>query len=503
MKLARRTLSLLLALLMVLALAACGGGETPSGGNSGNAGGNNPSGGGSANPSGDFELPERPVDDMEGKTYIIIQHDAVTEPFGYAENSLLAQRAKERINEVQELYGCTLELSQVAYDDKFATQIQALQFSDNSGDLIFSYNQAQLRKTLGTGEGTSLMQDLMQLDHIINFWDMEKWGNITARETMMAGGTFYGVAPALWINYTPLPYYQLVYNKDLLVLFDAADPQELWEQKAWDRDAMLEQIVKCYDDSGAETIWGMTATLTHMMRATFLTTGQPTVIIEKLNADGSAEWSQGLETADAKEALGWLQDSLLVYSKHFNNGNESGWGTWLSHEPLIAGQSAFALTRPSAIFDYIVTDMSNFGLALWAGANSNVVSGYYENSSAVAIPIFAQNVEHSAFLMHDLFEGLAGVESYDDVVAYYRDTYFATDLDVEFLLREDADSLQYSYWPNGGGDVWPAMATNFLSASSIPTLISKNVGLISECIETHMVPNQIVVESYRGAQYFD
>ena len=501
MKLAKRAFSLILVLLMILALVACGESGTPTDKDPGKTPGGNQTG--DKNPSKDFDLPERPVSEMEGKTYVVIQHDPETDPFGYSEDSLLAQRANERINEVQELYGCTIQLSQIPYDDKFATSIQALTFAENSGDLIFSHNQAQLRKTLGTGGSSSLMQDLLQLDHIINFWDMEKWGNITARETMMAGGTFYGVAPNLWINYTPLPYYQVVYNKDMLTEFGATDPQELWEQNAWDRDEMLEQIVKCYDDSSSDAIWGMTASMTHMMRATFLTTGQPTVIVDKINADGTAEWSHGLQTPDAKEALSWLQDALTNYAKHFNNERSGGWEIWHSHEPLIAGQSAFALTRPSAIFDYIVTDMDNFGLTVWAGADSNVVSGYYENSSAIAIPLFAQNVEHSAFLMYDLFEGLAGVEDFDDVVDYYRDTYFATDLDVEYLLRSDAKSLQYSYWPNGGGDVWTAMGAGFVGASSVQVLIDKNVGLIEECITTHMLPNQVVIEGYRAAQYFD
>ena len=60
------------------------------------------------------------------------------------------------------------------------------------------------------------MQDLLAVDDIINFWNAEKWGTIPAREAMMAGGTFYGVAPALWVDCTPLPYYQIVYNKTLV-----------------------------------------------------------------------------------------------------------------------------------------------------------------------------------------------------------------------------------------------------------------------------------------------
>lgn len=511
MKNVQRILSLALALLMVFALAACTGtsdpgpsGDKPDQGESSDK---QPSSSGSEDPVNPevegFVLPDRPVDDMKDKNYIIIQHQVIEQPFGYAQDSLLAQQANARVEEVQNLYGCTLEFAQIPYGDDFATQFQALTFAENGGDLVFSHNQAKLRLTLGKGGSESLLVELLPLDHIINFWDMDKWGGITARETMMAGGYFYGVAPNLWINYTPLPYYQVVYNKELLPQFEATDPQELWEQEKWDRDAMLDLIVQCYDDSGSDNIWGMTGTLTHMMRATFLTTGQPTVIIDKINADRTVEWSHGLDTPDAKEALGWLQDALVTHAPHFNDGKEGGWDTWKAHEPLISGYSVFALTRPSEVLNNVVMDMSDFGLTLWAGADANVVSGYYENSSAISIPIFAQNSEHSAFLMYDLFEGLGEVETMDDVVEYYRSNYFASDLDVEFLLRTDANNLQYSYWPNGGGDVWPAMSPSFLSAASMATLIGKNKSVIDGCIEDYQVANKVTIEAYRQNGYFN
>lgn len=497
MKHARRIFSLLLVLSMLFALVACGGG----GGKTGQqTPGTTPSVNNPSNPE-HFVMPDRPVDETKGKTYTIIQHSAELDPFGYKENSLFATHAMERLAEVQETYGCELKFSTIPYGDDYATQIQSLVYANNAGDIVFSHNQAQLRKTLGTGGDTSYMQDLLALNHIINFWDMEKWGDITARETMMAGGTFYGVAPALWINYTPLPYYQLVYNKDLIKQFECDDPQELWEQKAWDRDAMLDIITSCYDDTGADPIWGMTATLTHMMRATYLTTGMPTVIIESINADETVNWSRGLDSVDAKEALSWLQDALNNNAQYFNNGQDN-WETWASHEPLIAGQSTFALTRPSALFDSIVVEMENFGLSVWGGADANVMSGYYENSSAVAIPIFAQNATHSAFLMADIFEGLGENQTQQDVIDYYLNNYFDTELDVQFLLRTGANNLQYSYWPNGGGDVWPQMATAFLTGN-VATLIQKNGNIIDKCITEHMVPNQVQIEKYRQNGYFN
>ena len=358
MKLARRLLSVLLALLMVFALVACGGtGDTPSddpgkdpGKNPGTSTGNNDV---NIKPTDEFEPPERPVDETAGKNYIIIQHSEIENPFGYSQDSNMGLQVSDRVNEVCETYGCTIEFSMSAYDTNFASRLQAAMFAENSGDMVFAYKNAMLRKALGTGGSTSLMQDLLQVDHIINFWDANKWGTLTARESMMAGGTFYGVSPALWVDCTPLPYYQVVYNKDIIELTGVTDPQEYWENEEWDREAMLDVITETTDE--ASGIWGMTASMEHRVMATFLTAGKPFVVLEKVNSDGTAEWSRGLEDGDVLDALQWLKNSLNANTKCFNNGlvDRSG---WTAHEPFDEGLCTMAMTRPIDIFAYVVVE---------------------------------------------------------------------------------------------------------------------------------------------------
>ncbi|MBQ1216509.1 MAG: hypothetical protein IIX85_00960 [Clostridia bacterium] len=502
MTLAKRLFSLALALLMVFALVACN--DDPVDTNTGSQGGPNNTDTNSNNTSSEdveFDPGPRPYDETKGKTFYLIQHQAPETPFKYSQDSLMGEKVAERIDEIEAAYGVTIEFVQVAYSDAFATTMQQMEVTGAGGDLVFSDNDSKLRLALGTGGDTSLMVDMLTVDHIINFWDMEKWGNIISRETMMAGGTFYGVAPNLWIDRTPLPFYLLVYNRDMLKTFEAIDPQEAWEKKQWDRDVMLESITSVYDDSTGTTIYGIAAQGGHMTRATILSTGAQLVNIDKINEDGSVEWHNGINNADVVEALQWLKTSYQDNTKYFNNLWSSS--AWVHHTPLLNSEAAYCMTRPDVLFNTIVVEADfDFGLALWAGAEANQMTGYYENSSGITIPVFANKIEHSAFIMWDMFEGLNGVEDYNGLIAYYRNTYFNSDLDVTYLLRDGA-TLMYCYWPNGLDAVWSNMANNLLAGATVKGVVDKYAGSVDTLIEEHVVPNTVAIEKYRAEGFFD
>ncbi len=500
MKHVTRILSIALALLMVFALVACAGNTEPtdtsvnSNPTSDPVSTDNTSNTFTEPEAQDFDPGPRPTEETEGKTYIVIQHQEVENAFGYSQDSVMGLKIADRVAAVQEQYGITLEFSQVPYNDQFASQLQALQYAENGGDLIFSNNNAQLRKALGTGGDESMCYDLLKFDHIINFWDFNKWGNITARECMMAGGTFYGVSPALWVDCTPLPYYTVVYNKDIIETAGATSPQESWEAGEWDDYAMVDVIKTT--TSEADGIWGMTATMGHMTRATFLATGQTLLNIKSIGSDGTVDWESNLDSQESVAALQWLKNTLTANAKCFNQGKKD-WTTWKTQEPFNEELCAMALTRPLTLFgDIVVNGPTNFGVITWAGVEANILTGYYENVYAVAIPIFAQNADHSAFLMWDLFEGLGDEKTYGDVKDYYLDTYFASDVDLTCLIREGA-ALQYSYWPNGCDSVWTGLSSGLLETSSIATLIEKNIHVVDTQINTHIVPNQAALEAWR------
>ncbi len=480
MKRFKQLVAVLLLLIMCFSITACGGeNDDPSGTDS----------------RGIVDPVIRP-EEMSGKDFIIIQHQPEISPFGYAENSQLAERAFKRMEDVEALYGCTLNFSTVPYDNNFVTQIQAFAYEENSGDLIFSSNNAMLRRCVGTGGDDSMLVSLLPYDSILDFWNTEKWGNITAKETMMYGKDFYGVTPALWINYLPLPYYYLVYNRDLLESFGQTDLQEYYENGTWTRDVMMDIVISCYDDTGAVPIYGMAAHLSHMIRASFLAAGCTPVQIDSINVDGTSEWTNGWLLPEAEEALTWLQGKIKSNPRCFNGGKNVG--TWSAHEGFIAQEAVMCLTSPITILNNIVVDAAfSYGIMPWGGFEPNYMSGYYENVCTVAIPTFAQNAEWSAFLMADLFEGLDGTPDYNSVLEYYRNTYFDTDTDMEILIQQGSNNLQYSYWPNNGDATLGAIAGSFLS-SSVTALLQANAGLVDSVVETYILPNKIALEQYKA-----
>lgn len=505
MKIARRLLSLLLALLMIFALAACGGNEGTTDKPSGDQGGENPVGGsdevsGGNDDKNEFVMPDRPVDETSGMEYVIIQANPIENPFGFSQDEKVGLQVADRIAEIKELYDCTFEFRQIG-DGALLQQMQAAQFVDKGGDLLFYEKGSYLRKCIGVGGSDSLMQDLLALDNIINFWNAEKWGPIAAREAMMAGGSFYGVSPALWVDCTPLPYYQVVYNKTIIENAGATDPQEYWENEEWDRYAMLDVITSTTDT--ASGIWGMTACADHMIRATFLATGLQLASIDKINADGTVEWSNNVKSPEAIEALEWLKTTLTANAKCFNNGVYN-FNSWATYTPFNEGLCTMAVTRPIDLFNYVVVESGNpFGVTTWAGEEANILTGYYEHVCSIAIPIFAQDIEHSAFIMADMFEGLGDVETYEDVLAFYSETYFDSELDVTMMVRPGA-TLQYSYWVNDGMDkIWTTFRDNMMIMSSVRSLIDKYAGTIDTAVETHIVPNKVVLDEWSTKVNFD
>lgn len=510
MKTARRLLSVLLALLMVLSLVACGGGgETTDSGVGTDAQKPGPSTEDVGSSSGDNEVevdvftpPARPLSEMKDKTYKIIQHEDAVNPFGYSQDSKMGELVAQRVAEVQELYGCTLEFETIPYDSQFSQTIMARNLSGEGGDLIFSSNNAQLSKTIGTGGDQSAMVDLLLVDNIINFWDVEKWGNITARETMMAGGKFYAVTPNLWSGCTPSPFYTMLYNKDLVETFGIEDPQEYWEREEWDREVMLESITSCYDDSSGEAIFGISAGREHMVRATYFASGYQIISVDKINADNTAEYSVLIESDDTIEALTWLKNAWANYAKYFNDGDLNIL-SWNTYEEFLNGEAVYLLTRPKTFFSDIATsdEVPNFGVITWAGAEPNIQAGYYENCYSVAIPRFAQNYEQSAFLMYDLFEGVGEIQTFDDVLADYRENYFSTDIDVTCFLRPEGN-FQYFYYARGNGKALENIMFELDTAASVEALVSKYANLDTEAIETHILPNKVALEKYRQAGYF-
>jgi ABC-type glycerol-3-phosphate transport system substrate-binding protein len=320
-------------------------------------------------------VPEITYEDYGGAEFVILQHQEKENPFGYKQDSLLADQALTRLSTIGERHNCSFTIETLAYGDSFSSQLIAnLAVMDNFCDIIFSHNCSKLR-LVGNAGGLVAMDEVSD---IIDYKNHDKWGDVEALEAMMCKGVLYGVAPSLWLNYTPIPFYTLVYNNSLIKTFGVPNPHELYENKQWTRDSLVELIKTCTDLNGTTPIYGMAATLMHLTRQAILSNG-----CKMLNIAEDGTVSNGWDTEEAVEALTWLQKTVNENIEcFFNKTQDYQNDSWNMKIPFMNNEATFVLTRPEFIFDEIAYKVEDFGLMPWpAGPNVEygVWPGYYEN----------------------------------------------------------------------------------------------------------------------------
>ena len=490
----KRIASLFLILLLTFALTACGPSEPIKDSDSLTV----------TDPIIDPPISRRPKE-MMGQEYIILQTRNREFPFEYPIASREAEFARNRIEEVRRLYNSEILLEQIP-EDGIAEELQRRTFTDSRGDILFCTDNSLLRGVVNADPEKSLLVDLLPLDNQLNLFDKEKWGGAAALESMMAGGHFYGVTPALWFGCAPKPVSVLLYDKDLLHEYDVPDLPEYLEKDQWDRDVMLTTITNVYSDSAEKPVWGITAPLTRMIRSTLLAVGADDVRIGKINGDGTAEWEYGPASDDGEEALTWLRKTLKQYKRSFNHGADD-WEEDNVLNPFLQKRCGVCLTSCDAVPELAAARNKNFGLMPWAGKQSGFYDQDYDNCCSVSIPVCAQNPEWSALLMWDLFEapgsmGPTEIRNRNQLFEYYRTTYFSNDFEAQLYLPEKP-SGHYSYAPEGGIAGWETIRAGILSDVPIRSLIDRCKADAADVIETYVLPNRTALASYRQAGLSD
>ncbi len=516
----KRALSLVLLLVTVLSFAACnGGGEAvdptasttdsqgvvSSVGCSGSVSDTDSVTDNTTDETTDTSTVKRPTNPTVdypltyGRDFVFLLQGDPESPFGVSAKDPRSKDVAERIEEVRKAYFCTFELQQVPdAGPDFLANMQARQFASNSGDLLFA-DVPSIRSIIGVGGDSSLLVDLTYADDELNFWNTGKWGSIAARSSMMAGGRFYGLIPNLWPTHSAVTSDVLVYNRQVLSAFNVPDPLEYWENNAWDREVMLRSFTSVLNEE--KEVYGICSSSERMVRATVLASGVPFAKIDRLNQDETVEWSFGVTSAQTVEALEWLQNSMKTHAKYFNCGKTDV--TFDRADALANGNAAFSLLSFPTILSQVATNMEDFGMVLWAGKKANT---YYESHEdtlfGVAIPVFTQDAALSACLIYDLFKGFDDVNDREDLLTYYRNTYFGKNSGVEILFLTRGTKTHY--YPMAGGDViLDEICTGLLEAESVETLVKNAAEHQKELFELHDLSNLAALDRYRQSGYFE
>ncbi|MDF2686766.1 MAG: extracellular solute-binding protein [Clostridia bacterium] len=429
-------------------------------------------------------------EDYGEEAFLIGTTDQDINPFGYKQDSFLADESIKRLVDIGERHNCTIDFEFLGTEDTYKNALVGnLATMDNAFDFI--YGPSHLTRGFALAGGLVPLTDVSE---IIDVYDFEKWGEFNVQEMMMVNGILYGLFPSSWMEKWPAFCYLLVTNNKIMKNFGAPDVRELVEKGEWSRDT-LEQLIKdCSDKTLATPIYSMAACVKHMLRASILGNGC-NMIIEDAEAKTVAGW----DTPQAIEAMTWLQTLIKdnqenFYGNAINRPNNDDWGFTV---PFVNNEAAMLFTSVSTILSTVIYEIEDFSLAPWPNGPSGTYgewAGHYEGSSHTSIPVFTKDPLWAATLINEIFEPLDSYPSYNAILEHYRSKVFHDPRDADILLAV-GKSAQFCYWTEGGDDMLNGMTTSFLTQAPAAN-IKANISKMSKVLEEHITPNYIALKDY-------
>ena len=215
---------------------------------------------------------------------------------GYTQDTLFAEKAGNRINDVEKDLNCKLTLNTSAKKDIFA-------LSSAAGS---SYCDAIMCNTDSTQDWAKagFLIGLSTLSDYIDFTDSAKWGNPNLLEVAFYGEDVYGVLPASWPELSYVSFgYPLVANVDLMGSLGVSDPREYVENKIWNWDQFTQELEKCTVVDGTRSVYGMMTHYPYMSQMFLRSNG---VTFAQITDDGS--YICGYYTDAGRHALEFVKD---------------------------------------------------------------------------------------------------------------------------------------------------------------------------------------------------
>ena len=440
----------------------------------------------------DKEISYDIIKDLEGIDFVIWQGSAISNVFMYKENTTLADDALERIDYIEQVFNCDVIIEMGGDDAELNKKVLALMaVGDGSCDAFVA--RSHLLRPIGNAQGLVPMEDV---EHIMDFHDRQKWGELNAQELMMCKGTLYGLIPVAWPDMFPEVYYMLITNNEIIKNHGGIDPREYIETKTWNRDT-FEKSIQDYTYLGAsenETIYGISAAPMHLVRMALLGNG-----VEYVVSNGEGSYKSGFDTDEAIEGLTWLQNLLKNNKECFVLGGKNGDDVWSSFStPFKESRASMYLTNSRIFFNEVTFEIKDFAVLPFPTGPSGEYGKWpaaYESTQAVAIPIFAEDIDVSAMVLDEMFKPLNKYPDYESLMSRYKNQVFDDQRDIDMMMSI-GNNARYSYWIEGGdGALWN-ISNNYLNGSPA-NLIKSHIGTMKKTIDEAILPNDQNMDRYR------
>lgn len=413
-------------------------------------------------------------------------------PFGYKENTQLADAALERISEIEKTLNCEIDLSLIEVSgDILSTQL----FADNvDQEVLYSPSHALMKHMAEAG----YLEKVNNYGDYIDYTNTEKYGTVNIQLMNAVGGDIYAVSPITWMFKQPRALELIVINEDLRSKYNTPRIQEYIENGVWNWDSFEEFIANSSNKDNEETpIYSLSARGFDV--AKLLAYGNGFVLATE-TADG---YVTDFGADNMMEAAQFYYDLRAKYSENFAPDT----GDWVDvNEHFIDLKDSVAcLTAASILYNDIVYEIKNYSVAPFpTGPRGEYGKWPSAIEATESFSVFNTGVNPEInFRIIDMFcEPLAGFATEEERFDYLSTNVVYTIEDAEYAMNIFKNGT-YTEWVwndgrNGFDDLWRAGIAHGAVDGDDPRALSEVIDKLKviypALIEKFIVPNFPVYE---------
>ncbi|MBE6897078.1 MAG: hypothetical protein E7477_08295 [Ruminococcaceae bacterium] len=437
----------------------------------------------------DFSVSTEGID-LEGanivyKVYVPSNYDVNNQILGYELDTIFADMAKQRLDDVEKNLNCTIELLSGNNASEYMTAAV-------SGTFI---SDAAMCETgpLVQAARVGMLIGLSELGDYIDYTNEAKWGYRNMLEIIAYEDDVFGLTPLLWPELSVYVRDPIVVNEDLITALGETDPREYIENKQWTWDVFEDCLGRYYVEEGGEVKHYSLTSDAGIFGSMFVFSNGST-FVEK---NDKGEYVSGLYTEEARKAM---QRGIEIF-----NGPNAHTICKQSYDAitdnLINGKTVLGPLRSYEIIGLrgrIAREMTNFGLLSWPhgpDVEPGYVFAYYSNiHNCIAFSRSTQQPEATAMAISALYEPFEEYPNMESVIDFLTKTYFFDRQDAEIYSGMYTNSY-YMYFNEG--------MSGFLngwigSNKSVSEHLESYEDTVATCIEKYAAPAMRGLEAVYG-----
>ena len=413
-------------------------------------------------------------------------------PFGYKENTGLADAALSRLAEVEKELNCKIELSLI----EVSLQVLSAQLLADSvkQEILYSPSHALMHRTAEAG----YLEKVNEYRDYIDFTNTEKYGAVNIQEMNAFDGDIYAVSPVTWMYKQPRALELIVINDDLRAQYNTPDPKEYIENGNWTWESFEKFIAGSSYKSDDKVVYSMA------------TRGFD---LAKLLAYGNG-FRLAYETADGYGtdfgADNFMEAAQFYYdlrAKHQDKFTPD-MGDWVDvNEAFMDLQNSVScITAASILYNDIVYKVQNYSIAPFPTGPKGEYGKWpsaIEATESFSVFRTGEHPSENFTIIDKICEPLEGFETEEDRFQYLSTNVVYTIEDAEYAMNIYKNGI-YTNWTvtdsaeNGFDDLWRAgLADGAVDGDdprSISVVLDELKDIYPALIEEYIVPNFPIFE---------